>query len=45
VIVAIGIQSLSVTRCFRNAVNVDNLQDLCKTAFNQLLKVVQRGAK
>jgi len=44
-IVAIGIQSFTVTRCFDNAVNVNSLSDLCKTAFNQLLKAVQRGAK
>jgi cobalamin biosynthesis protein CobT len=43
-IVAIGIQSYSVTRCFVNAVSVSDLSDLGKTAFNQLLKAVQRKA-
>ena len=41
-IVAIGIQSSSVVRCFVNAVSVSSLSDLGATAFNQLLKAVQR---
>jgi cobalamin biosynthesis protein CobT len=44
-IVAIGIQSYSVTRCFVNAVSVNDLSDLGKTAFNQLLKAVQRKVR
>lgn len=44
-IVAIGIQSYSVTRCFVNAVSVTDLSDLGKTAFNQLLKAVQRKVR
>jgi len=41
-IVAIGIKSPDVLDCFVDAVNVDKIEDLGATAFNQLLKTVRR---
>jgi len=41
-IVAIGIQSADVVRCFVNAVSVSDLSDLAGASFNQLLKAVRR---
>jgi cobalamin biosynthesis protein CobT len=44
-IVAIGIQSESVTRCFVNSASVDNVNELASTAFNQLLKTVRQKVR
>lgn len=44
-IIAIGIGRTDVTRCFVNSQNVSNIAQLTSTAFNQLLRVVERGSK
>ena len=44
-IIAIGIGKTDVTRCFINAVDVGNIEDLASTSFNQLLKAVERKRK
>lgn len=44
-IVAIGIQSDSVTQCFVNSASVDDISQLASTAFNQLLKTVRQKVK
>lgn len=43
-IVAIGIHSNSVTRCFINSTAVKDLSELASASFNQLLKAVRRKA-
>ena len=42
IIIAIGIHAHDITKCFVNAVSVGNINDLTSTAFNSLLKAVQR---
>ena len=44
-IVAIGIQSRDILRCFVNSASVRDLSDLGATAFNQLLKAVRNKVR
>jgi len=44
-IVAIGIGHTDVTRCFANSENVHNISDLASSAFNSLLKTVNKRIK
>ena len=44
-IIAIGIGRTDVTRCFVNSQDVHNINQLTSTAFNQLLRVVDRKSK
>lgn len=41
-LIAIGIESIGVTNCFRDAVHVDNIHQLTGTAFNHLLNNLRR---
>jgi cobalamin biosynthesis protein CobT len=41
-IVAIGIDSNDVTKCFRSAINVTNAESLTNVSFNHLLKNIRR---
>ena len=44
-IIAIGIGRTDVTQCFVNSQDVGSLDQLASTAFNQLLRVVERKSK
>lgn len=44
-VIAIGIGNTDVTRCFVNSQNVANLDQLASSAFNQLLRAVDRKSR